>query len=28
MAGVWAIIGGAMVWALQKISPIIFSVFK
>lgn len=28
MAGVWAILGGTVVWVLQKISPVAFSIFK
>ena len=27
-AGIWAIVGGAVVWALQKLAPIAWSVFK
>ena len=28
LAGVWAIIGGAVVYALQKLAPLAWSVFK
>lgn len=28
LAGIWAIIGGAVVYALQKLAPLAWSIFK